>query len=218
MQVHYLGQGRGATQPRRYPNETIRKSLPRLWDDPGHSMVVAAVATRSDGYFAYVFDSATGDLLCTHPINEEGHDRVHCGAGGLFAENEGRAIKRLQLHPGGLVLDTSPMTMPSVQSPTTTMESEPLSSPSTTALPPQAPPPLKEYGRVDTVGFSESSSTITKRKTSGWKGMFKSMSGSSGRGDRIVSTSQGSRKTQDHAFNNFGQSVGEDEDWLYQRK
>ncbi|KAG8881635.1 hypothetical protein FRB97_009324 [Tulasnella sp. 331] len=212
MQVHHLEQTRVATQPRRYPNEAVGKSLPRLWDDPDHSMVVAAVATRSDGYSAYVFDSATGDLLCTHPINEEGYDRVYCSAGGLFMEKEGRAIKRLQLHPGGLVLDTSPM----VQSPTMTIQSEPLSSPSTATLPQPPPLPPKEYGRADTSGFSDTSST--KKKTGGWKGMFKSISGSSHRGDRIVSSSQGSKKTQGHAFGSFGQAVGEDENWIYQKR
>ncbi|KAG8982389.1 hypothetical protein FRB93_008145 [Tulasnella sp. JGI-2019a] len=228
MQIHYLGNrfgvlvgGMSAAQPRRYPNEAVGKSLPRLWDDPRHSMVVAAVA-KPEGYFVYVFESATGDLLCTHPIDEQGYNRVYCGSGGLFVEDEGRAIKKLQLHPGGLMLDTSPVIMPLVQSPTMTLQSEPLSSPSTTTLPPpQMPSPPHEYGRVEPVDprFSDTSS---EKKSGGLLGRIKSIASGAGRPDRIVSSSsqpnrRHTTKSKENGYYGFGQGLG-DEQWLYEKR
>jgi len=158
VQVHCFGRTAYAAEPRRILNESGGKPLSRLWDDPEHSMFVAAVSTRHSCFDAYIFDSATGDMLCTHTITEHGDERVYCGSGGLHVENEGRTLKRLQLHPGGLVLDTLPTTM-TFQSPIRATDPGPPSSPSATTFPPSTP-----LGRIDTSSTGSMSVTTKKRR------------------------------------------------------
>jgi len=102
MQIFHLDPSSSPTEPKRYPNESVGKPLPRLWYDPDHSLLVAVVGTS-----AFIFDSNTGDLLRKDPIITHHGQSAYCGAGGLYVETEGRTLQKLRLRTGGLAVVTA---------------------------------------------------------------------------------------------------------------